>query len=90
MENGPAGETKRWHRFPKGSVNSTAGTLGDNRYSSRPTHCCAPLRGRSISKNGVGVEALNSSKQDARSHMVRHHYKKEGVPSIGLETERSQ
>ena len=51
----PAGATSRWQRLPNESVNSTAGTLGDNTYSSRAIHCCHPLRGRSMSKNGVGT-----------------------------------
>jgi hypothetical protein len=66
----PAGATSRWHRLPNESVNSTAGTLGDNTYSSRAIHCCRPLRGRSMSKNGVGTGIWNSRKQDAFNHIT--------------------
>ena len=59
-EKRPGGATSRWHRFPNGSVNSTAGTLGESVYCSRATHCCPPLRGRSMSRKGVATAAWNS------------------------------
>lgn len=51
-------------------ITSTTGVLGVRIYCSRATHCSHPLRGRSISRNGVGTGILNSRLQDACNHMT--------------------
>ena len=72
MLKSPGGAINLWQRFPKESVNSTAGTPGEITYSSRAIHCCQPLRGRIINRNGVSTGILNSSRQEAFSHISIH------------------